>query len=63
MLVVRVNWKFLDKVEQSPREGGDFKIELDALANVVDDRTHYYLIAWWLALSAFVLALAAMFLG
>ncbi|HEY0328248.1 MAG TPA: hypothetical protein VGC77_04040 [Rhodopseudomonas sp.] len=51
-LIVRVNWKFLGQVRR--RKGGpyDFESEAERLANVVDDRTHYYLIAWLLTLAA-----------
>jgi membrane protein implicated in regulation of membrane protease activity len=60
MLVVRVSWKFLGKAEktQSSPPAFNFGNELNALANVVDDRTHYYWIAWVAALFAFVLTLA-----
>src|SRR5216683_2674763 len=58
LLVVRVTWKFLGKVPNNPAAASSFNDELQWLANVVDDRTHYYGMAWWLALSAFVLTLA-----
>jgi hypothetical protein len=58
LLVVRVTWKFLGKVPNNPAAAADFDDELQRLANVVDDRTHYYWMAWALALSAFVLTLA-----
>lgn len=58
LLVVRVSWRFLGKVPVAPANAADFNDELLRLANVVDDRTHYYWIAWLLALSAFMLTLA-----
>jgi hypothetical protein len=45
LLVVRVRWSFLGRVN-----GKDFRDEIKWLANVVYDRTHYYWWAWWLAL-------------
>jgi hypothetical protein len=36
----------------------DFEKELHRLANVIDDRTHYYWVAWWLAFFTFVSTLA-----
>ena len=47
-MVIRINWKFLGKAQEVT--GGadyDFKIALEQLANVIDDRTHYYWLAWW----------------
>ena len=54
-LIVRVNWKFLGQVSKR-REGVgdqakdvyDFASEAKRLANVVDNRTHYYWIGWLL---------------
>lgn len=53
-MIVRVNWKFLGKVRRVD-DAYDFASEIKRLANVVDDRTHYYLFGW-------VLTLVAMFL-
>ncbi len=47
-LVIRINWKFLGKVQKVP--GGadyDFATEAERCANVIDDRTRYFSIAWW----------------
>lgn len=56
-MIVSVSWKFLGNVE---KKGGsyDFDTEIGRLANVVDDRTHYYLIGWYLTLGAAAIPLA-----
>jgi hypothetical protein len=58
-LIVRVNWKFLGKVAKVSetvgglqREAFDFQSEARRLADVVDDRTHYYWIGWLLTFAA-----------
>ncbi len=51
-LIVRVNWKFLGHVKIRPDGSYDFEKEAERLANVVDDRTRYYLIGWYLTLIA-----------
>jgi hypothetical protein len=61
-LIVRVNWKFLGEVVKvMPLGGGqefyDFPREVKRLANVVDNRTHYYWIGWLLTLSVVLLPL------
>lgn len=56
-LIVRVSWKFLGHVQVASSGGYDFKSEVKRLANVVDDRTHYYLIGWYLTLAAAALPL------
>ncbi len=46
-LIIRVKWKFLGKV--APASSGqsfNFAPETEDLAKVVDDRTHYYWLAW-----------------
>jgi hypothetical protein len=56
-LIVRVNWKFLGEVVKVRRtvngqeaEAYDFQSEAKRLANIVDNRTHYYWIGWLLTL-------------
>src|SRR6267154_1466646 len=56
-MVVRVNWRFLGQVvkvrltiEGQEREAYDFQSEAKRLANIVDNRTHYYWIGWLLTL-------------
>lgn len=58
LLVVRVSWRFLGEMPNSPATDEDCDRELRSLANVIDDRTHYYWLAWLLALGVFVLTLA-----
>ena len=50
-MIVRVNWKFLSHVVK-PQDQPDYDFENEAkrLANVVDNRTHYYFIGWFLTL-------------
>jgi hypothetical protein len=46
LLIVAVSWKFLGHV--TTKDGRhNFEGEIKRLANVVDDRTHYYWLAWW----------------
>ena len=56
-MIVRVNWRFLGQVvkvrlaiEGQEREAYDFQSEAKRLANIVDNRTHYYWIGWLLTL-------------
>lgn len=53
-MIVRVNWKFLGKVhlkkDKDNADVYDFDSEVKRLANVVDNRTHYYWIGWLLTL-------------
>jgi len=56
-LIVRVNWKFLGQVARvrltvngQEMEAYDFQSEAKRLANIVDNRTHYYWIGWLLTL-------------
>lgn len=58
-LVVRVSWKFLGHVRKVG-EAYDFTSEARRLAEVVDDRTHYYLLGWSLTLIAMLLATAVL---
>lgn len=58
MLVVRVSWRFFFWVPNAPSKASDFDAEIARLANVIDDRTHFYWLAWLLALCAFVATLA-----
>jgi hypothetical protein len=53
-MIVRVNWRFLGRVKES-NVGYDFKSEAKRLANVVDNRTHYYVIGWFLTLTVVIL--------
>jgi hypothetical protein len=50
-MIVRVNWKFLSHVVK-PQDQPDYDFDNEAkrLANVVDNRTHYYFIGWFLTL-------------
>jgi len=45
MLIVRISWAFLGKVNEK-----DFKTEIECLARVAHDRTWFYRCAWWLVL-------------
>ncbi len=58
LLVVSVGWSMLDKLPPRPTRPEDCHEELRWLANVVDDRTHYYWIAWFLTLAAFLMTFA-----
>jgi hypothetical protein len=53
LVIIRVTWRFFAIVPNAPTQPADFETELKRLANVIDDRTHYYVIAWWLAIFAF----------
>jgi hypothetical protein len=53
-MIVRVNWKFLGHVRKQ-RSAFNFADEGKRLANVVDDRTHFYWIAWLLTLTTVTL--------
>jgi hypothetical protein len=60
--IVRVNWKFLGRVHELPGGAGfDFDTEVKTLANVVDNRTHYYWIGWLLTLIVVLILLASLF--
>jgi hypothetical protein len=50
--VIRITWRFLDYVEVG---GGGLPREFIRLANVVDDRTHCYWLAWFAVLVSFLL--------
>ena len=58
LLVVRVTWGFVRYAPRSAATADDFTHELQRLANVIDDRTRYYWLAWLAALIGFVLTLA-----
>jgi hypothetical protein len=60
LAVVSVSWKFLG---YATPDNATYKFdkEVDYLANAVDDRTHFYIIAWWLTLIAFLLSVASAF--
>jgi hypothetical protein len=60
LLVVSVSWKFLGHANQI-KDRYSFDTELARLANVVDDRTHYYWIAWLFTLIALLISLLWMF--
>ena len=51
LLIVRVKWKFLGYVTN-----GNFETEINRLGNVVDDRTHYFWLAWWGTVGALILS-------
>lgn len=53
LVIIRVTWRFFAIVPSTPTLPADFDTEVKRLANVIDDRTHYYVIAWWLAIVAF----------
>jgi len=51
--VIRINWRFLGKVAR--RDGGfEFAAETVRLANVIDDRTRLYWLAWSFSLAGLV---------
>jgi hypothetical protein len=56
-MIVRINWKFLGQVraKQDDPQQFDFDSEVKRLANIVDNRTHYYWIGWFLTLVAVIL--------
>jgi len=56
LLIVAVSWKFLGEVTQT-ENGHNFDQEIARLANVVDDRTHLFWLAWWGTLLSPVLTL------
>jgi hypothetical protein len=58
LLIIRVTWQFLESVPRAPKQPEDFEAEVKRLATVIDDRTHFYWIAWWLAVLAFMAAVA-----
>jgi hypothetical protein len=58
LFVVSVSWNFLANVPTEPQDAKAFEAELKRLANVIDDRTHYYWFAWVLTLLALVATVA-----
>jgi hypothetical protein len=58
LLVVSIGWSMLAKLPLSPSCDDDCGEELRWLANVVNDRTHYYWFAWTFTLFAFLLTVA-----
>jgi hypothetical protein len=58
MLVVRVSWRFYRLIPMNATKEADFDLEIKRIANVVDDRTHYYWLAWSLTTLAFTVTLA-----
>ncbi len=58
LFVVSVSWNFLANVPTEPPDAQAFETELKRLANVIDDRTHYYWFAWALTLLALVATVA-----
>ena len=46
LLVVAIGWRFLGYVTLLSN-GHNFGTEIMRLANVVDDRTHFFWLAWW----------------
>jgi len=58
MLVVRVSWRFYRLIPMNATTEADFEREIDRIANVIDDRTHYYWLAWLLTTFAFIVTLA-----
>lgn len=51
-MVIRVSWKMLGKVTKGGDGKHHFGNEETQLANAVDDRTHFYWLAWSLSLLA-----------
>jgi hypothetical protein len=50
-MIVRVNWRFLSHVVKPQwQDAYNFENEAKRLANVVDNRTHYYFMGWFLTL-------------
>jgi hypothetical protein len=60
LVVVSVSWKFL-RYATPDKATYKFDEEIGHLANAVDDRTHFYFIAWWLTLIVFVLSVGSAF--
>ena len=58
MLIVRVAWRFYRWVPDAPTQASHFDDEIQRIANAIDDRTHFYQLAWFLTLIAFVMTLA-----
>lgn len=53
--IVRISWRFLGQVRAAGDRGYDFDDETKRLANTVDDRTHFYWLAWWGTLIALLM--------
>jgi len=51
--IVAVSWKFLGHVTN-----GIFDTEIAQLGNVVDDRTHFFWLAWWGTMITLILSVA-----
>jgi hypothetical protein len=51
LLIVAVSWKFLGHVAN-----GKFDAEIARLGNVVDDRTHFFWLAWWGTIGCLILS-------
>jgi hypothetical protein len=58
LLVVSITWRFLKNMPQKATDTSAFERELHHLANVINDRTLYYMLAWWLTFVAMALTLA-----
>lgn len=59
-MIVRINWKFLGHVHKRGSDY-DFAKEVKRLANIADNRTHYYWIGWLLTLVAVFLPILLWF--
>lgn len=57
--IMRIKWRFLGKARRLPDGGYDFTAELNALSQVVSDRTTHYNAAWWLTIAGLLLFLLA----
>ncbi len=57
LLVMAINWKFLRKATAIDGRYS-FESEILRLANVVDDRTHYYWLAWVSTFLTFIVSVA-----
>lgn len=61
LLMVRVTWRFYFWVKAdltAATLAKDLEAEIMHLANVIDDRTHYFWLAWKMTILAFILTLA-----
>ena len=55
LMIVRIKWKFLAKVRKTT-DGYTFADEITVLANILDDRTHLYFLAWYGTVSGILLS-------
>ena len=52
LTIMKVNWKFLGHIRA---DGAGIDEEIRRLGNVIDDRTHFYWLAWWGTMIAILL--------